>query len=251
MRSSLIILFSVALANISSGVIWAETDPTKKENSSVQHEDPFLKKKSDIAIKPFVFPKSMVVVQRCFRKAACLVHNPGLGVGSYYEDMVGVNPDQTNEIFSNKTRVKNTLLKIDPARIAPVSLGENLQMNPKGYWLYEKENAKYNVDFILYYRITFNHADPEANVLTEGRIYLTRQRKILIIPSNRQSVPFKHPGMEYDGKHIKEIINVPPDVLANMKNLMKEAHIKGLRRLAKDARKVIYSHKFEKRRSNY
>ena len=148
----------------------------------------------------------------------------------------------------DKTRVKKTLLKIDPTRIAPVFLGEDLLMNPKGYWLYGKENKKHKVDFIFYFRIVFNHGSWDANILTEGRIYLTRQKKVLVIPSNRQNVPFRHPSVGDKGKRI---INVPPDILANMKNIMKEAHLNGLQQLAKDARKVIMSHKFEKRRSNY
>lgn len=246
MRLPLIILFLVVLLNASSGVTQAETDPLEKDDSLILQEDPFLKKKSDMAIKPFVFPKSMRVVQSCTATLSCLFHNPGLSLGIYFEDMVGVGLDQMNKIFSDKSRVKKTLLKIDPARIAPVSLGQNMHKPPGGYLFFKIENKKNEVDFVLYFRITFNHWDPDANILTEGRIYLGRQKKILVIPPNRQSVPFKHASIEYDGKEYKEKINVPPDVLANMKNLMKEAHIKGLRRLAYDARKVIMSHKHKK-----
>ena len=153
MRFPLIILFSVVLFTTPSVIVHAENSPSEKDNSLILQEDPFLKIKSDTAIKPFVFPKSMRVVQSCTATHSCLFHNPGLSLGIYFEDMVGVSLDQMNKIFSDKSRVKKTLLKIDPARIAPVSLGQNMHKPPGGYLFFKKENKKNEVDFILYFRI--------------------------------------------------------------------------------------------------
>ena len=55
-------------------------------------------------------------------------------------------------------------------------------------------------------------------LMTQGLIYLTRQDKLLVIPPNIETDSTGH---------------------------------KGLQKLAKDARKIIMSHKYEKRRSNY
>lgn len=84
MRFPLIILFSVVLLNFSSGVAQAETDPFGKDDSLILQDDPFQKKKSDTAIKPFVFPKSLKVVQACLATPhKCLFYSPGYGPEFY------------------------------------------------------------------------------------------------------------------------------------------------------------------------
>ncbi len=244
MRSPLLLIFSALLWIVSVGTTRAEADLSQKGNSSVPHEDPFLKKKSDTAIKPFVFPKSMKVVQICaVIPDRCFFFKPGYGPESYKEAETGVSLDQINRIFLSKTSIKKTLLKIDPARIAPVSLGKAMQKSPSGSLVFK---VKEKSDFILYFKSTFDLGHPSEKVLTEGRIYLPRQKKVLVVPSNHQKISFKHMGTQYHGQFQE---GNPP--IPNFKNTVTETHFKGLQQLAKDARKVIMSHKYEKRRSNY
>ncbi len=109
-----------------------------------------------------------------------------------------------------------------------------------------KIKKKQEADLVLYFKITFNLGHPNQHILTQGRIYLVRQQKVLVIPSNRQKVSFEKLGAWVHGKFFE---GNPP--IPNFKNRIEEAHLNGLQQLAEDARKVIHSHKFEKRQSNY
>ncbi len=216
MRLFLILLFSITALVITS-------------HRSIAGEELFNAGKSDSSIKPFVFPKSMVVIPSCYpNKGGCVFIFPGVGVLGFDKE-IGPKISLIAEILENEKAIKKYLVRLDPARIAPATRGEGL----KGY-LYSRQALKelgkqHDVDFLFLFRRTIFHPPPRF-IRTQGLIYLVRQDKLLTVPFNDQI--FK--------------LNVP-----DFKKKMEEVNQIGLKQLAKDARRVIMSHKFEKRRSNY
>jgi hypothetical protein len=184
-------------------------------------------RKSDTAIKPFVFPKSMVVIRSCYLDAGgCVFLLPTVGVFGFDQE-IGPKIGLISEILENKKGIKKYLVRLDPARIAPATQGKDFKGNLSRKFL-KHLNKQYDVDFVFVTRRTFFH--PLRSIRTQGVIYLKKQDKLLAIPFNDQT--FK--------------LNAP-----DLKKKVEEASQAGLQQLAKDARKVIHSYKFEKRRSNY
>ena len=184
--------------------------------------------KSDSAIKPFVFPKSMVVVR-----------NSSLGHLPVKPDMRGGYnfPEETyqrlkpiekgfleNEGPTNKF-IKKYLVRMDPARIAPSIRGNDFDYTLTRNAL-KKLGKEYDTDLLLVFQQSINILSEPWIIQINGLIYLTRQDKILIIPSNDH-----------------ELKSSQPDFISINQKILEQ--------LGKDARKVIHSHKFEKRRSNY
>lgn len=135
-----------------------------------------------------------------------------------------------DSILGDPKTLKRTLRKIDPARIAPANLGDKL-IGPMTREVLDDLGKKYNVDLLLVFRRDL--IDERADFIklrNRARVYLVRQKKLLTVPANNTSTDFN------DG---------------NWQIKIGEINEQGLKRLAKDARKVIMSHKFEKRRSNY
>jgi hypothetical protein len=186
-------------------------------------------KKSDTAIKPFVFPKSMTVIRSCYpNENECLFLYPDSGIVGI-DKAVSKNFEIIAKVLNDEKAIKKYLIRLDPARIAPSKRGKD----PKELYLTKrklKEIGKRNdADFIFIFVRTINHFPPRS-IQTQGRIYLVRQNKVLVVPSNNQALE----------------LNTP-----NLTKQLEEINRNGLQQLAKDARKVIHSHKFEKRRSNY
>ena len=183
--------------------------------------------KSDTAIKPFVFPKSMVVIRSCYPdKGGCVFLSPELGFAGPDEDILP-KFKLISEILESNKGIKKLLVRLDPARIAPATQGEDFKesLTQKSIKLINKQ---YNVDFVFVTRTTFFHA--LRSIRTQGIIYLTKQDKLLAIPFNDQT--FKLNTLD-------------------LKKTVEETMQAGLLQLAIDARKIIHSHKYEKRRSNY
>tara|TARA_B110000495_G_scaffold125445_1_gene109111 strand:+ start:96 stop:731 length:636 start_codon:yes stop_codon:yes gene_type:complete len=169
--------------------------------------------KSDIAVKMLVFPKSLRVIEN-------------------QVNTVG----EEQALFSDSKRIRKTLLKVDPARIAPAKAGEPFSGIVTRTQLL-KLSIQYSEDIIFIFRRVLT---VEAGTLTEykiryqGMLYLARQKKVLVLKGNE-----KNELLSGSSSHQDRAI------------LWKNLDEKGLKDLAKEARTTLHSHKFEKRQSAY
>ena len=153
------------------------------------------KNKSDTAIKMLVFPKSLRVIENRGNK-------------------------KNSDRFSDPKRIRKTLLKLDPARIAPAQAGEPVTGPVTRVRL--KELAKqYNEDVIFIFRRTVNNE--KNSIRHQGLLYLSKQKKVLALKESKETGS----------------------------GSLEEMDLAGLKFLAKQAKKVLHSHKFEKRQSAY
>lgn len=152
-------------------------------------------KKSDTAIKMLIFPKSLRVIE-------------------------SLRSNQINESFSDPKRIKKSLLKLDPARIAPSKMGESVTGAITRNIL-KHLAKKYSDDVFLVFRRTFNNE--RNSIRHQGLLYLAKQRKVLAL------------------REIEE----------SSSGSLQEMDLAGLKILAKEAKKVLHSHKYEKRQSAY
>ena len=153
------------------------------------------KNKSDTAIKMLVFPKSLRVIE-----------NQG--------------NNENGGRFSDPKLIRKTLLKLDPARIAPAQAGEPVTGPVTRVRL--KELAKqYNEDVIFIFRRTLSNEN--NSIRHQGLLYLARQKKVLSLKESKETGS----------------------------GSLEEMDLTGLKFLAKEAKKVLHSHKFEKRQSAY
>ena len=190
-------------------------------------EDIFDIGKSDTAIKPFVFPKSMVVIRNS--SPGYLPVKPGMRGGFNFseETYLRFKPVEKGLLESEASTnrfIKKYLVRLDPARIAPSTRGKDFEHILSRNAL-RKLGKEYDADLLFVFRQSINVLSEPWIIRIEGLIYLARQDKLLIIPSNGHKLT-SHP----------DFISI---------------NQKSLERLGKDARKIIHSHKFEKRRSNY
>jgi len=138
--------------------------------------------------------------------------------------------EKFDSILGDPATLKRTLRKIDPARIAPAALGEEF-IGPVTRKALDGLGKKYDVDLLLVFRREVVDERPDfIKLRNRARVYLVRQQKLLMIPANETATDFNE---------------------NNWKEKIGEINRQGLKQLAEDARKVIHSHKFEKRRSNY
>ena len=127
---------------------------------------------------------------------------------------------KVNKKFFNLKRIKKTLLKLDPARIVPAKMGEPTT-GPITRDSLKHLAKQYSEDVILIFR---RSVDNEKNSIRhEGLIYLAKQKKVLALKESKES------GSES----------------------IQELDLAGLKTLARQAKKVLHSHKFEKRQSAY
>tara|TARA_Y100001934_G_scaffold245150_1_gene303151 strand:+ start:501 stop:1061 length:561 start_codon:yes stop_codon:yes gene_type:complete len=127
---------------------------------------------------------------------------------------------ENSDSFSDPKRIRKTLLKLDPTRITPAQAGEPVTGPVTRVRL--KELAKqYSEDVIFIFRRTLNKEN--NSIRHKGLLYLARQKKVLSL------------------KEIKETGS----------GSLEEMDLAGLKFLAKEARRVLHSHKFEKRQSAY
>ena len=185
--------------------------------------DVFETRASDSAVKMIRFPQSLAVI-----------HNrPGEKL--FFLDLEEMRTsflpqEMFDPILSDQKTLKRTLGKIDPARIVPVTLGKDV-IGPMNRETLDALGKQYNVDILLVFRRELRFFTPGLLKLrNRGLVYLVRQKKLLVVPSNESAVTYEE--NEFDEK-------------------VGEMNERGLKQLAEDTRKVIMSHKFEKRRSNY
>ena len=170
--------------------------------------DVFEARVSDSAVKMIHFPQSLAVIW----------NRPTPAAGKF------------DSILGDPATLKRTLRKIDPARIAPATLRAEF-IGPATRAALDGLGNKYNIDILLVFRrdIVDERSD-FIKLRNRARVYLVRQRKLLMGPANETSADFN------DNSWKEKIV---------------EINRRGLKQLAEDVRKVIMSHKFEKRRSNY
>jgi hypothetical protein len=169
--------------------------------------------KSDIAVKMLVFPKSLRVIENQLKAAG-----------------------EEEALLSNSKRIRKTLLKIDPARIAPAKIGEPFfGIVTRARLL--KLSKQYSEDIIFIFRRILK---VEVGSLTEhkiryqGMLYLARQKKILMLIGNEKKKPLLDSGSVQDRADLSGILDE-----------------KGLKDMAKEAKIILHSYKFEKRQSAY
>jgi len=180
--------------------------------------------KTDSAIKMLVFPKSLRVVEN----------------RATQEGKLGA-------ILSDPKLIRKTLLKIDPARVAPAKAGEPFAGLVTRDRL--RELAKrYSEDVIFVFRrklkielaslaegeLLSTQQEHIARISFHGLLYLARQKKALALQSVEKMDRF--PGLASPEKRAER-----------WRKLAGE----GMKKLALEARKVLQSHKFEKRQSAY
>jgi hypothetical protein len=169
--------------------------------------------KSDIAVKMLIFPKSLRVIENKLKTG-----------------------DEQELLLSDSKQIRKTLLKIDPARIAPAKAGEPFSGIVTRKRLL-KLSKQYSEDVIFIFRRILT--DERGTMIRykiryQGMLYLARQKKILVLKGNENKEPLSGSGS-----------------LQEKANLWKTLDEKGLKSLAKEARTALHSHKFEKRQSAY
>ena len=127
---------------------------------------------------------------------------------------------EVNKDFSDPKRIKKTLLKLDPARIVPAKMGEPTT-GPITRDSLKHLAKQYSEDVILIFRRSVDNG--KNSIRHQGLIYLAKQKKVLALKESKES------GSES----------------------IQEMDLAGLKTLAKKAKKVLHSHKFEKRQSAY
>ena len=131
----------------------------------------------------------------------------------------------TQATLSGPKQVRKTLLKLDPTRVAPAKSGEPIS-GPVTRDRLRELSKQYSEDVIFIFRRT-----PEEHAVRyQGLFYLTRQKKVLALKGN-------------EGR----FSNLPEQKAERWKDLDES----GLKTLAQEAKKVLRSHKFEKRQSAY
>jgi hypothetical protein len=169
--------------------------------------------KSDSSIKMLMFPKSLRVIENQLKTAG-----------------------EQKTLLSDSKRIKKTLLKIDPARIAPSKAGKAFSGIVTRARLL-KLSKQYSEDVIFIFRRIFTDEGgtlTEQKIYYQGMLYLARQKKVLVLKGNEKKKTFSG-----------------SDSLLDREDLWMVLDEKGLKDLAKEARKVLHSHKFEKRQSAY
>ena len=148
--------------------------------------------KTDSTIKMLVFPKSLRVIES--------------------------QGDKMNTVFSDPKRIRKTLLKLDPARVAPAKVGEPV-ISPVTRDSLQQLAKRYSEDIIFIFRRTLDVT--KNSIRHQGILYLARQKKVLALKESRNS------------------------------GSLQEMDLAGLKALTKEARKVLHANKFEKRQSAY
>ena len=185
-------------------------------NQVESHADLIDAGKTDSAVKMLLFPKSLRVVENI---------TPGLS--------------DLHQVFNAPKQIRRTLLKVDPARIVPAKSGESFVGEITREKLKELTQI-YSEDVIFLFRRSY-----EPNLLPikdnktvkarhTGLLYLAKQKKVLALQGSVKEEAF--PGKE------------PAEQQAER---LKKLDQESLKALSLQAKKVLHSHKFEKRQSAY
>ena len=139
--------------------------------------------------------------------------------------------DALEAVLSDPKPVESILTKVDPIRINPASLGEDVR-GPVTRDVLNKIAERSDEDMLLIFRREIRVGGESWMLKTRGLVYLAKQKRVLALPANEQSTDV------VEGGAIAE-------EAAGM--LMRQ----GLKKLAAAAKKEILDHKFEVRRSAY
>ncbi len=182
------------------------------------------KGKTDSAVKMLVFPKSLRVIE-----------NLTTQVG------------QLDVILSDPKLIRKTLLKVDPARVVPAKAGEPFAGSVTRERL-RKLAKRYSEDVIFVFRrklkielegltaaeLLSTQQEHIVHISFQGLLYLARQKRVLALKGNEKMDQFSG--------------STSPELRAER---WRKLAGDGLKKLAQGARKVLHSHKFEKRQSAY
>ncbi len=223
-------------------------------------DDLFSRKKSDSAIKPLVFPLSMAVIENRPMKGLYYFYE---GEAEKFDESFEGNPDSSDNNFysllSDPTLIKKTLGATDPTRITPSKRGNDIR-GPLTRMELKEISKKVSKDLIFVFRreirmiatfplpqsvflqpdefFTYKWPGPyTVKIRNQGLIYLTKQNKLMVVPSNEKSKSFFP---------IKETIPAE-ELKAGWQKLAKE----GLEDLAAAARKTIRAKQFVVHRPIY
>jgi len=180
------------------------------------HADLIDKGKTDSAVKMLHFPKSLRVVENITAELSDL-----------------------HQIFNDPKQIRRTLLKLDPARIVPAKGGESFVGEITREKLKELTQV-YSEDVIFVFRRSYepNPLSIKDNKIVKARhtgiLYLAKQKKVLALQGSVKEEAFSgKKSAKQQAEHLKKLDQ------------------EGLKELSLQARKVLHSHKFEKRQSAY
>ena len=178
--------------------------------------------KTDSAIKMLVFPKSLRVIENRTTQVS-----------------------KRDAILSDPKLIRKTLLKVDPARVVPAKAGEPFA-GPVMRDRLRELAKRYSEDVIFVFRRKLK-IEPESltaaellstehivHISFQGLLYLARQKRVLALPGIEKMERFA-------------VLASPEQRAERWWKLAGD----GLKKLAQEARKVLHSHKFEKRQSSY
>jgi len=178
--------------------------------------------KTDSAIKMLVFPKSLLVIENRTTQVS-----------------------KRDAILSDPKLIRKTLLKVDPARVVPAKAGEPFA-GPVMRDRLRELAKRYSEDVIFVFRRKLK-IEPESltaaellstehivHISFQGLLYLARQKRVLALPGIEKMERFA-------------VLASPEQRAERWRKLARD----GLKKLAQEARKVLHSHKFEKRQSSY
>ena len=201
--------------------------------------------KSDSNIKPLVFPLSMVILE----------NRPSQGFYFSFDENSPPLSEASGLNISNNRQLSKTLGATDPARIAPSRVSkpiygdigkEDFQNLTKGHperilFLFRREisisgQRIFNFQKMETASLVLDGLPYNLKIRTCGILYLTKQNKILILPSNVKESSF----FSSSDKGAEPV-----------KNQITDLGKAGLKELANEAKIILNKNKYEKRRSNY
>jgi len=215
-------------------------------------EDLITRSKSDTGIKLLVFPLSMKVIENRPKKGLYYFYENGSKqFGKGLEGSFSSKQNAFESLLSDPEIVRNTLVKVDPARIVPSSREKDLR-GPVTRKTLRDWAKHYTTNVLLIFRrkisITTDQPLPsnvylqpqslltqtsnyQVNLRTTGMLYLTKQKKVLALEpdTRRASIHSGENGQE------------------SWRALAQE----GLQQLGNTAKKTFQAYKFEKRQSAY
>ena len=185
-------------------------------NQIESHADLIDEGKTDSAVKMLHFPKSLRVVENII---------PGLS--------------DLQQVFNDPKQIRRTLLKLDPARIVPAKSGESFEGEITREKLKELTQI-YPENVIFVFRRSYepNPFSIKDNKIVKARhtgiLYLAKQKKVLALQGYVKEEAFSgKESAKEQAEHLKQLDQA------------------GLKALSLQAKKVLHSHKFEKRQSAY
>ncbi len=196
--------------------------------SASGYDDLLTRKKSDSSIKGLVFPKSMKVLESRPEQGSYFYYGAD---GQKFDEGVAESAEAgaLDAVLGDPKAVSATLIKTDPVRINPASLGEDVR-GPVTRAVLKDLAKKFDEDLLLVFRREVRTDAGKWTLKTRGLVYLAKQNRLLALPANEQTA-------DADGAPAREDAG--------------ELARKGLKALAAAAKKEILDKKFEVRRSAY